>query len=466
MRNKSLKSASRGASSLHSVIRTIGRFGVPALGVGFALWGAAVITGLAATEKPAAANSIPTVSASAASVAVPALLKAALPAEARSSQKSGRALAATTGKSGRAAASGTVTAAAAPAAKGPAANIANMKRHWSDIFAGKQDVAFATDPARAARFAQMTSHNPLNRAKLASLFGVDEPVLAKAAPIAKDTVPSTERFGIAAIPQASDNLVLAYADPSPAGPSGALAALSAVSPQDEGALSPEDEANDADGTALFPDYEDTPEETPLPLIRPRFERAEKPAKADEDDAPRQTAKPKREKLQQLAFAKPDNPAEDRGIGNSLKNLFNRPKVGNGVAVYDISAAKVYMPDGSVLEAHSGIGEMADNPKYVHVKMKGPTPPHTYNLKMREKRFHGVEAIRMLPVDGRNKHGRDGFLTHSYLLRGGRAESHGCVAFKDYNKFLNAFKQGKVRQLVVVPGGGRAIARNVQKGRDA
>ncbi len=41
-----------------------------------------------------------------------------------------------------------------------------------------------------------------------------------------------------------------------------------------------------------------------------------------------------------------------------------------------------------------------------------------------------------------------------------------IAFKDYNKFLNAFKQGKVRQLVVVPGGGRAIARNVQKGRDA
>ena len=57
---------------------------------------------------------------------------------------------------------------------------------------------------------------------------------------------------------------------------------------------------------------------------------------------------------------------------------------------------------------------------------------------------------MLPVDGRNRFGRDGFLTHSYLLRGGRAESHGCVAFKDYQKFLRAFKQGKIRQIVVVP----------------
>ncbi len=143
------------------------------------------------------------------------------------------------------------------------------------------------------------------------------------------------------------------------------------------------------------------------------------------------------------------------------------KAGNGVAVYDITAAKVYMPDGSVLEAHSGIGKMADNPRYVDVKMTGPTPPHTYNLKMRETRFHGVEAIRMLPIDGKNKHGRDGFLTHSYLLRGGRAESHGCVAFADYPRFLTAFKQGKVKQIVVVPSGGRAAGlRLAQNGRSS
>ena len=163
-----------------------------------------------------------------------------------------------------------------------------------------------------------------------------------------------------------------------------------------------------------------------------------------------------------------DPAEEEsggGFGQSLRNLFGGgARAGNGVAVYDISAAKVYMPDGSVLEAHSGIGKMADNPRYAHVKMNGPTPPHTYNLKMREKRFHGVEAIRMLPVDGKNKHGRDGFLTHSYLLRGGRAESHGCVAFKDYKRFLTAFKQGKVKQLVVVPSGGRASMRLASNGK--
>ncbi len=465
MRNKSFTSASRGSSSLHPAIAAIGRLGIPALGVGFALWGAAVLTGLAATGHPAA-NSTSTISASAGGFAVPAPSTATLPTEVHASAKSGRAVAAPSGKSGRLAAASLETTGAGQTVQ-PA--ISEKKRGWAAIFAGERDASFASDPARVARFARVASHNPLTKAKLASLFGVDEPVMARREQTVGDPAPSTERFGIASAETPSDDLVLAYADPSPAGPSGALAALSAVSPQDEGALSAEDEANDADGTALFPDYEDTPEETPLPLIRPRFERAEKPTKAVEEDTPRQAEKPKREKLMQLAYAKPNNPADDNsggGIGNSLKNLFNRPKVGNGVAVYDISAAKVYMPDGSVLEAHSGIGEMADNPKYVHVKMKGPTPPHTYNLKMREKRFHGVEAIRMLPVDGRNKHGRDGFLTHSYLLRGGRAESHGCVAFKDYGKFLNAFKQGKIRQLVVVPGGGRSIARNVQKGRDA
>ena len=152
-----------------------------------------------------------------------------------------------------------------------------------------------------------------------------------------------------------------------------------------------------------------------------------------------------------------NPAAS--LGGALRGLFGGgAKAGNGVAVYDISAAKVYMPDGSVLEAHSGIGKMADNPRYVAVKMGGPTPPHTYDLKMREKRFHGVEALRMLPVDGKNRNGRTGLLTHSYLLRGGRAKSHGCVAFKDYARFLSAFKQGKVRQLVVVPSGGRSSIR--------
>jgi hypothetical protein len=144
----------------------------------------------------------------------------------------------------------------------------------------------------------------------------------------------------------------------------------------------------------------------------------------------------------LAYAKPDSPAG----GGAFRNLFTKP--GNGVAVYDISAKTVYMPDGSRLEAHSGLGSMADQPRYANRKNAGPTPPHTYDLRLRESRFHGVEALRLTPIDGKNKFGRDGFLAHTYLLRGRRGESSGCVVFKDYARFLAAFKNGKVKRLVV------------------
>lgn len=260
---------------------------------------------------------------------------------------------------------------------------------------------------------------------------------------------------------------LAYADSSPAGSSDAFAALAAP----------------ADGAGPKMDvYADLPLAVPLPIIKPGkpavVEQPIKPAAVEQpDEAADNTPNPPPAK--KLALAKPESPVEPEAPasakkpgngedrpGFSLRDLFGtRRSAGNGVAVYDISAAKVYMPDGSVLEAHSGIGNMADDPRYVNVKKNGPTPPHTYKLKMRETRFHGVEAIRMLPVDGRNKYGRDGFLTHSYLLRGRAAQSHGCVAFKDYPKFLRAFKSGKVTQIVVVTGGGKAVARANQKGRE-
>ena len=62
---------------------------------------------------------------------------------------------------------------------------------------------------------------------------------------------------------------------------------------------------------------------------------------------------------------------------------------------------------------------------------------------------GIEAIRMTPVGDSRMYNRDGFLTHTYLLRR-RGDSSGCVVFEDYNRFLNAFKRGNVKTLVVVP----------------
>ena len=118
------------------------------------------------------------------------------------------------------------------------------------------------------------------------------------------------------------------------------------------------------------------------------------------------------------------------------------------AVYDISARTVYMPDGTRLEAHSGLGNRLDDPRYVHERMHGATPPHTYNLTMREALFHGVEAIRLNPIGSGNIFGRAGLLAHTYML-GPNGDSNGCVSFRNYDAFLRAFKNGEVKRLVVV-----------------
>jgi hypothetical protein len=119
------------------------------------------------------------------------------------------------------------------------------------------------------------------------------------------------------------------------------------------------------------------------------------------------------------------------------------------AVYDISARTVYMPNGARLEAHSGMGSMMDDPRYVGERDVGPTPPNVYDLKPRERPFHGVKALRMIPQDESAALGRDGLLTHSYLL-GPKGDSNGCVSFKNYDRFLTAFQNGEVKRLVVVP----------------
>src|SRR5215472_6491715 len=79
------------------------------------------------------------------------------------------------------------------------------------------------------------------------------------------------------------------------------------------------------------------------------------------------------------------------------------------AIYDITARTVYLPSGRRLEAHSGFGDLMDDPRHVHMRMQGATPPNVYNLTLRERLFHGVRAIRLNPVDGSRMYGRAGIL---------------------------------------------------------
>jgi hypothetical protein len=122
---------------------------------------------------------------------------------------------------------------------------------------------------------------------------------------------------------------------------------------------------------------------------------------------------------------------------------------SSTAVYDISAHAVYLPSGLSLEAHSGMGNLRDDPEHVSVRMAGATPPAIYDLKPREALFHGVQALRMIPTEGSDTSGRSGLLAHSFML-GPKGDSNGCVSIRDYDRFLKAYNDGEINRLVVVP----------------
>ena len=137
------------------------------------------------------------------------------------------------------------------------------------------------------------------------------------------------------------------------------------------------------------------------------------------------------------------------VQQALNGSIAMPGPRSRVAVYDIAAHTVFLPNGERLEAHSGLGHRLDDPHYVDERRRGPTPPNIYDLTLRGHLFHGVRAIRLNPVDDDKMYGRDGMLAHTYML-GPTGQSFGCVSFKQYPKFLQAFLSGEIDRLVVVP----------------
>jgi hypothetical protein len=140
---------------------------------------------------------------------------------------------------------------------------------------------------------------------------------------------------------------------------------------------------------------------------------------------------------------------DASVTSSIGHDQEQAPYDRDTAVYDISAHTVYLPDGSKLEAHSGLGSNLDDPRSAKVRMRGVTPPHMYELKPREALFHGVPALRLNPVGGEEAiYGRDGLLAHTFML-GPNGDSNGCVSFRDYNAFLEAYRNKGIRRLAVV-----------------
>ena len=152
----------------------------------------------------------------------------------------------------------------------------------------------------------------------------------------------------------------------------------------------------------------------------------------------------------LAYA-----SADASVTSAIAPKEQNPMLGGSApyerdtAVYDITAKTVYLPDGTKLEAHSGLGDNLDDPRSSRVRMRGVTPPHIYNLKPREALFHGVPALRLTPIGGENAiYGRDGLLAHTFML-GPNGDSNGCVSFKDYYAFLDAYRNKGIRKLAVL-----------------
>lgn len=153
----------------------------------------------------------------------------------------------------------------------------------------------------------------------------------------------------------------------------------------------------------------------------------------------------------LAYASADANVTGSIIDTRSQNpmLGGSPPYDRQTAVYDIAAKTVYLPDGTKLEAHSGLGSKMDDVRYAHVRMQGVTPPHIYELKPREALFHGVPVLRLTPIGGKEKiFNRDGLLAHPYLL-GPSGQSNGCVSFKDHYAFLDAYHNKGIRRLAVL-----------------
>ena len=92
------------------------------------------------------------------------------------------------------------------------------------------------------------------------------------------------------------------------------------------------------------------------------------------------------------------------------------------------------------------GDKLDDLPYVHVRMRGATQPGIYDLTERERLFHDVRASRLTPMGGSAAvYGRAGLLAHTYML-GAKGDSNGCVSFKNYDRFLQAYLRGDVKRL--------------------
>ncbi len=289
-------------------------------------------------------------------------------------------------------------------------------------------------------------------AALASALGVaawnaDPDQAAASLPRGSDIISFDDRFALARSEASADHLALQPLDRS------ALAARELKLQDAKGLLAEQLGAQNGSPASVDEVRQSASADIPLPRPRPvaaNLEAQAASAPAQADNAPRQDNRTLLQKLSDL-LPGPITLASLAPDGGLFRQKPDLASLGYDrlTAVYDISAKAVYLPNGVSLEAHSGMGSLKDDPEQVAKPNVGATPPAVYELKPREQLFHGVRALRITPVDGSTTLGRSGLLAHSYML-GPDGDLNGCVSIKNYDLFLEAFDNGQINRLVVVP----------------
>ena len=291
---------------------------------------------------------------------------------------------------------------------------------------------------------------------------------------------SPSMAGSAASPrQRQMSLALALAGPTSLG---AFSSGSAKAPVLEGAFLMASAITPPSASApiIVAEVSTKPVEIPLPLANPFRLQAPAPAPVvlatrEAPPAARATAPARRtaslpspsekgffEKIFGASEAQPSTalayaPTDQGSLGGWGTPAPQKRSMADGkTAIYDISSKTVLLPNGQRLEAHSGLGDLMDDPRSMHLKNRGVTPANVYNLRMREALFHGVRAIRLIPVNESRMFGRDGILAHTFML-GPRGDSNGCVSFRDYDAFLQAFLRGEITRIAVAETASSALA---------
>ena len=273
--------------------------------------------------------------------------------------------------------------------------------------------------------------------------------------MAQELVSFEERFAQVAVPQSLRGSTLQPLDRS------ALAALEAKVQDAKGLLAQKLQLGEWRTALLYAPSQssaaDTPQQASRPMCRCRGRVPPRPTsplprsrRRRAPDAPARTDRTWMQKLSDLLPGRLTLASLTPGDG-LFRSHPDLQSLGydSQTAVYDISAHAVYLPNGLTLEAHSGLGMLKDDPETVQARNAGATPPAVYDLRPREKLFHGVRALRMIPADGSDTLGRAGLLVHSFML-GPEGDSNGCVSIRDYVRFRKAYDDGEINRLVVVP----------------